>query len=68
VSSARVDARGLRCPWPVLRLAKAMREADSVEILADDPAAPDEINALAEARGWAIRTISGGFQVCAAEK
>jgi TusA-related sulfurtransferase len=22
----RIDARGMRCPWPVLRLARAMRE------------------------------------------
>jgi tRNA 2-thiouridine synthesizing protein A len=60
---ARVDARGLRCPWPVLRLAKAMREADNVEILADDPAAPAEITALAHAQGWKISTIPGGFRV-----
>jgi Fe2+ transport system protein B len=28
--SESVDARGLRCPWPVLRLAKAMRESRDV--------------------------------------
>lgn len=65
---ARVDARGLRCPWPVLRLAKAMRDADVVEIIADDPAAPAEIAALAEAQGWIIRTITGGFQVMVPER
>lgn len=51
-----VDARGLRCPWPVLRLAAAMREADTVRILADDPSAPAEIAALAAARGWSCST------------
>lgn len=50
-----VDARGLRCPWPVLRLARAMREGGAqarVRILADDAAAPAEIAALAIERGW----------------
>lgn len=51
----QVDARGLRCPWPVLRLARAMRAADAVTILADDPAAPREIAALAAAQGWSLR-------------
>ncbi len=67
MSATLVDARGLRCPWPVLRLAKAMRDTDMVEILADDPAAPAEIAALAAARGWTISTITGGFQVGAAK-
>jgi len=49
-----VDARGLRCPWPVLRLARAMREADGVTILADDPQAPAEIAALAAEHGWIV--------------
>ncbi|WP_420140526.1 sulfurtransferase TusA family protein [Sphingomonas sp.] len=58
-----VDARGMRCPWPVLRLARAMRAGDGVTILADDPAAPGEIRALAEAQGWRIAAIEGGFTV-----
>jgi tRNA 2-thiouridine synthesizing protein A len=51
----RIDARGMRCPWPVVRLARAVREgASAVLILADDPIAPGEIAALAQARGWGI--------------
>jgi tRNA 2-thiouridine synthesizing protein A len=61
--SVTVDARGLRCPWPVLRLARAMRSADSASIIADDPAAPTEIAALAEARGWAVSQRDGIFFV-----
>jgi len=59
-----VDARGLRCPWPVLRLARAMRGANRVTILADDPQAPGEIAALATEQGWIV-TPSGadGFLV-----
>ena len=52
--SPLIDARGLRCPWPVLRLAKAMRLHAQVRIAADDPAAPAEIAALAEAQGWHV--------------
>ncbi len=56
----RVDARGMRCPWPVLRFAKAVREAgegQSVEMVADDPKAPDEIAALALAQGWDVSCV-----------
>lgn len=61
--SAIVDARGMRCPWPVLRLARAMRTADAVTILADDPAAPAEIAALATSHGWSLRDQDGGWVV-----
>jgi tRNA 2-thiouridine synthesizing protein A len=47
VSAERlVDARGMRCPWPVIRLARAARE------MADDPIAPGEIAAICGERGW----------------
>lgn len=48
----RIDARGQRCPWPAIRLARALRtEAGPVEILADDPAAPRELALVAEQAG-----------------
>lgn len=50
-----VDARGLRCPWPVLRLARALRDgARAVELLSDDPAAGGEIAAFAAEPGLAL--------------
>lgn len=52
-----VDARGMRCPWPALRLARAMRDAGpgaTVRLLADDPAAPREVAALAAQHGWQV--------------
>jgi tRNA 2-thiouridine synthesizing protein A len=49
-----VDARGMRCPWPALRAARAMREHDTVLVRADDPIAPRELAAMAEERGWAF--------------
>lgn len=54
----RIDARGLRCPWPALRLARALRSGElPVEILADDPAAEREIRALAAARGARVEML-----------
>lgn len=47
-----VDARGMKCPWPALRLAKAMRTYESACLIADDPAASAEIASLAEKNGW----------------
>ena len=49
-----VDARGMRCPWPALRLARAMRDASQVLLLADDPQAGREVAALAGEHGWRI--------------
>lgn len=51
-----VDARGLRCPLPALRLARAVREngARRYLLLADDPAAQRDIPALCAERGWQL--------------
>ena len=49
-----VDARGMRCPWPALRLARAMREAADVLLIADDPQAGREVMALAGEHGWSV--------------
>ncbi len=52
-----VDARAMRCPWPAIRLARALRGAQgqAVPLIADDPAAEREVTALATAQG---RTLS----------
>ena len=52
-----VDARGMLCPWPALRLGRAARELGgpgAIRILADDEAAPRELAALCAERGWTI--------------
>ncbi len=54
-----VDTRGMRCPWPALRLARAMREAPCVTLIADDPQAAREITALAEQQGWILQPADG---------
>ena len=55
-----VDARGMRCPWPALRLARAMRDAADVLLIADDPQAAREVAALAREHGWHVETAPGG--------
>jgi tRNA 2-thiouridine synthesizing protein A len=45
-----VDARGLRCPLPLIRARAALRAlapADTLVVLADDPEAPIDLAALA---------------------
>ena len=58
-----VDARGMRCPWPALRLARAMRDlpaGGTARLLADDPAAAGEVAALAAERGWTVASSTPG--------
>lgn len=52
----KVDARGMRCPWPALRAARALRTHATVLLWADDPIAPKELAAMAEERGWTFET------------
>jgi tRNA 2-thiouridine synthesizing protein A len=47
-----VDARGLRCPLPVLRLRKFAAPGAVVELIADDPAAAVDLPAFAREMGW----------------
>lgn len=51
---AVIDARGLRCPLPVIRLAAHARSAQGVEVvevLATDPAARADVPAWCRLRG-----------------
>jgi tRNA 2-thiouridine synthesizing protein A len=52
-----VDARGTRCPVPVIRLARAARDLDpgaTVVLLADDVAARSDVPAWARLRGHSV--------------
>jgi len=54
----RIDARGMRCPWPAVRLVRVLRDGARIaEILADDPQAATELAAVAEANGATIEII-----------
>jgi len=59
--TVRIDARGMRCPWPAIRLARALREgAGVVEIIADDPAAATELAAVAKQSEMDISLVNSG--------
>jgi tRNA 2-thiouridine synthesizing protein A len=50
----------MKCPWPALRAARAMREAADMReliIRADDPIAEKELRALAVQQGWTFAVI-----------
>jgi len=55
-----VDARGQKCPWPALRLARTIRQNGDVRrftLLADDPAAERDIPQLAAENGWRLEEL-----------
>jgi tRNA 2-thiouridine synthesizing protein A len=61
VNETLLDLRGMRCPWPAIRVARALREAREgvvIVAVADDPAAPREIGAVADERGWRISPVN----------
>jgi tRNA 2-thiouridine synthesizing protein A len=61
VNSIEIDARGLRCPMPVIRLAAAARDAPAgtrIIVLASDPAARHDIPAWCRMRGHEMSEIS----------
>ncbi len=58
----RIDASGMRCPWPAVRLARALREgATSVVVIADDPQAPTELAAVAASANATIEIVLDEF-------
>jgi len=60
-----LDLKGLSCPLPILRTAKAMKQmelGELVEILATDPGSVPDFNAWSKATGHALleQTEEGG--------
>jgi tRNA 2-thiouridine synthesizing protein A len=54
MSDELLDARGLKCPLPVLRARKAMQRLaprDVLQVLATDPGAVKDFEAFCEATG-----------------
>lgn len=55
--STRIDARGLRCPLPVIRLAAAARDqppGTELDLLSTDPAARTDVAAWCRMRGHTL--------------
>ena len=56
----RLDARGLVCPLPVLRAQKrltAMAPGEILEVLATDPAAPEDFRGFCAATGHRLLVL-----------
>lgn len=52
-----LDARGLKCPLPVIQLARVaapLREGTAITVLADDPAAHADIPAWCRMKGHSV--------------
>ena len=66
MSQIEVDARGLRCPLPVIRLAATAQEAAAgtvITVLATDPAARHDIPAWCRMRNHELREVAHVTQV-----
>ncbi|WP_119166527.1 sulfurtransferase TusA family protein [Algihabitans albus] len=53
-SDRTLDAKGMKCPLPVLRARKAMKEVPpggTLEVLATDPSAPQDFVSFCETTG-----------------
>jgi tRNA 2-thiouridine synthesizing protein A len=65
MADVTLDVRGLRCPLPIFRARKAIREAPQgalLEILATDPLAPLDFASFCETTGHELveSTARGG--------
>ena len=54
-----VDANGLSCPEPVLRLKKVIDGADEIDVLVDSQVCVDNCSRFAESKGFSV-SVSGG--------
>ena len=55
-----IDAKGLRCPRPIIEIAKAKKElssGDEIEIVADDPAFEADVGAWCETTGCEMKSV-----------
>jgi tRNA 2-thiouridine synthesizing protein A len=51
MSARTVDARGTRCPYPVVELARAATAGGLIELLSDDPVSLTDVPAWCRIRG-----------------
>jgi tRNA 2-thiouridine synthesizing protein A len=60
MNTTTIDARGLSCPEPVLRVREAMErlEVTEIEVRLDNAAARENVLRLAASRKWLVQTDS----------
>ena len=54
-----VDACGLSCPEPVLKLKQVVDSADEIELLVDSQVCVDNCTRFAESKGFSVK-VNGG--------
>lgn len=64
--SQRVDARGLSCPMPIVKVAQAMKQlgaGETLKMLATDPGSVRDVEAWARTTGHQLleSTLDGGI-------
>lgn len=65
-AEVRLDCRGLLCPLPVLEAGRALRKLEppfTLVVLSDDPAAPRDFEAFANARGLHLESAPPEFRL-----
>ena len=63
MSEHTLDAKGLKCPLPVLKAAKLMKglaPGDTLAVEATDPSAPEDFRNYAETSGNELSELSEG--------
>lgn len=55
-----VDAKGLACPQPVMKMVAVMKQNDSaqIEVIVDNEAAKENVVRTAQGKGWSVEEIS----------
>lgn len=61
MAQVTVDATGLACPMPIVKLAKAVKSmsiGDTITIVADDPGFEPDVKAWVEAQGHEVDSLT----------
>ena len=61
MADTTLDAKGLACPMPIVKLAKASRDmaaGDTLTVLADDPGFDPDVRAWVEAQGHELTALT----------
>ena len=66
--SAKVDARGLSCPQPVLMTLDEIKagKTSEIEILVDTDTSQENVSRAATSQGWEVRDVteeSDGYKI-----
>jgi len=64
-----IDAKGMRCPKPIIELAKARRSlnpGDEINVVADDPAFESDLKAWCDTAGCEVASMDKDGQTITA--